>query len=329
MALAVGAAALAGCGGGRSAPQYPRAAEPADSPPLRVRPAGTVAPVGRLPEGLAFDSRFGLLAVGLRAPSRLGFLDPATLAPRRSVRLPAAPRHLAVSPGGWIVAVPAEAADELVEVSPRRGVLASVPVGRHPHAAAFAAGRAFVADERSDQVSVLRGRRAVATLPAPVQPGGIAAADGYVTLVAVAERVLQVYDARSLRSLGRVGGGVGPTHVVALGRDAYVADTQGEAIREYRVGPRPRLLSRVPAPGAPYGLALDPRRRRLWVTLTASNRVAEYGLRGRRPRLLATYPTVRQPNSVAVDPAGGDVFVASATRRGRIERIVPRRGAAR
>jgi len=339
------AAALAGCGGGAGASsgsgaaRFPRAAEPAESPPTRRRPAGAVAATGPLPEGLAFDSRAGLLAVGLRAPSRLGFLDPRTLRLRRAVPLPATPRHLAVAPGGGFVAVPAEAANELVEVSPRAGVLAAVPVGRHPHDAAFAAGRLFVADEHSDQVSVLRsspgpsaegdgapGGRVIATLPAPAQPGGIAAAGRWVVLVAVAQRVLQIYDARTLRPAGRAAGLVGPTHVVTLGGDAFVTDTQGEAIREYRLGPRPRLLARVPARGTPYGLAVDRRRRRLWVTLTATNRLAEYGVAGGRPRRLATYPTVRQPNSVAVDPASGAVFVAGATPRGRIERIVPGNG---
>jgi len=54
-------------------------------------------------------------------------------------------------------------------------------------------------------------------------------------------------------------------------------------------------------------VASDPRRRRLWVTLTERNQVAELSSR----RVLRTYPTVRQPNSVAVDPRSGRVFVAS------------------
>jgi len=59
--------------------------------------------------------------------------------------------------------------------------------------------------------------------------------------------------------------------------------------------------------GAPYGIAHDVRRGRLWVTLTATNRVAEVTDR----RLLRSFPTVRQPNSVAVNPGDGRVFVAS------------------
>jgi DNA-binding beta-propeller fold protein YncE len=284
-----------------------------------------VAKVGNQPEGLVFDARARLVAVGLRAPSRLAFVDPHTLAVKRRVSLPAAPRHLALSPSGSAVVVPAESANAVVEVSPRRGVLTTTPVGDHPHDAVAAGDAVFVADEHSNQVSVLRGGRDVATLVAPQQPGGIAAVgDRYVALVAVAARVLQVYDAHTLKPLGSTSAGIGPTHVVTLGDDAYVADTEGGLIREYRVGPQPRQIATVPAPGAPYGIAVDRRRHRLWVTRTASNRLAEYAIGvGRPPRQVATYTTVRQPNSVEVDPRSGDVFVAGNA-AGVIERIVPR-----
>jgi len=342
--LSLLAAFALGCGGESG---FPRAAEPADSPPLRAEPAGTVARLGGEPEGMAFDRRAGLLAVALRAPSRLDFVDPGSLAVERRVPLPAPARHLAPAASGatpcrraekWnrgghfgpsaaAILVPAEAADALLEVAPG-GVLSSTPVGNHPHDAAAAAGSIFVADEHSDQVSVLRGGRDVATLDAPEQPGGIAAVgDRYIALVAVAERVLQVYDARTLESLGSTSAGTGPTHVVGLGEDAYVADTEGGMVREYRIGPEPRQVAAVAAPGAPYGIAADPCRKRLWVTLTAGNRLVEYAVGGRRPRRIATYPTVRQPNSVEVDPRSGDVFVAGA--EGRLERISPRSGGSR
>jgi DNA-binding beta-propeller fold protein YncE len=314
------AAALAGCGAGSG---FRRAAEPADSPPLRAAPAGTVAKLGPGPEGMAFDRRAGLLAVAVRDPSRIDFVDPRTLAAKRRVPLPAPARHLAPSASGAAILAPAEAADALLEVAPRR-VLSRSDVGNHPHDAAAAAGAVFVADERSDRVSVLRAGREVAALEAPKQPGGIAAVgDRYVALVAVAERVLQVYDARTLETLGSAPAGVGPTHVAALGDDAFVADTEGGLVRELRIGPEPRQVATAPAPGAPYGIAVDRRRRRLWVTLTARNRLAGYAIGGGRPRRVASYPTVRQPNSVEVDPRSGDVFVAGAA-AGVLERISPR-----
>ncbi len=320
-ALFLLAAFAVGCG---KAAEFPRAAEPADSPPTRARATGVVAPVGEMPEGMVFVPAAGLLAVGLRNPSQLAFVDPRTLAVKRRVALPAPPRHLALSPSGTAVVVPAEAANAVLEVSSRRGVVATTTVGNHPHDAASAAGSVFVADEHSDQVSVLRGGRDVATLSAPVQPGGIAAAGNrYVALIAVAERVLQVYDAHALKPLGATSAGIGPTHIVGYGNDAFVADTQGDLVREYRIGPEPRQVATAPASGAPYGLAVDVRRQRLWVTLTASNRLAEYDIAAERPRRVATYTTVRQPNSVEVDPRSGNVFVAGNA-GGQIERISPR-----
>jgi len=323
--LSLLAAFALGCGGESG---FRRAAEPASSLPVRVEPAGTVAKFGGKPEGLAFDPSAGLLAVALRAPSRLDFIDPGSLAVKRRLRLPAPARHLAFARSDGGILVPAEAADALLVVAPGAGVLSSTPVGNHPHDAVAANGSIFVADEHSDQVSVLRGERNVATLDAPEQPGGIASADGrYIALVAVAERVLQVYDAQTLESLGSTSAGVGPTHVVSLGRRAYVADTEGDLVREFWVGPEPRQTAVAAAPGTPYGIAVDPRRRRLWVTLTATNRLAGFALGGPRPRRFATYPTVRQPNSVEVDPRTGDVFVAGA--EGLLERISPRSGGIR
>lgn len=323
-ALLGGLAALASaCGGGG----FPRAAEPADAPPLGREPAGRTRRLGGEPEGLAFDAAAGLLAVGLRRPhGTLAFVDPATLATRARVPLPAAPRHLAYAPAEAAVLVPAESANVLVEATPA-GIRSEAAVGTHPHAAAAIGHRAFVADEHSDQVSVLKRGRLEATWPAPVQPGGIAAVAGrYVVLVAVAERVLQVYEAASGEELGEVGAGVGPSHVVAFGQDAFVADTQGDAIRRFAIGRRPRQTEVVKAPGTPYGIAADRRRGRLWVTLTARNQLVEYAVGAGATRRIATYPTVRQPNSVAVQPRSGVVFVAGRE-DGRLQRIVPREGA--
>ncbi|MBA3867166.1 MAG: YncE family protein [Solirubrobacterales bacterium] len=330
-ALAAAATALlGGCGDGSDAAKKPRrAAEPADSPPLHAQPAGTTAKIGNQPEGLVFDSAAGLLAVGLREPDRLAFVEPRSLATRREVALPAAARHLAYSPAEAAVVVPAESANEVLAVSPGAGILSRLAVGRHPHDAAVLGATTFVADEHSDQVSVLRKRALDATLPAPHQPGGIAIAGPYVVLVAVSARVLRVYDAGGLRVLGTARAGVGPSHVVADGTLAYVADTQGDAIRVFRIGVRPREVAEAPLPGTPYGLAVDRRRHRLWVTLTAGNRLAEYATSPAGAlRRIAGYPTVRQPNSVEVEPRSGAVLVAGRTSPGEIERIVPS-GAAR
>jgi DNA-binding beta-propeller fold protein YncE len=324
---AVCAGTLAACGGagGGSATGPRRAAEPAESPPLHATPAGRTAPVGHEPEGVAWDAAAGLIAVGVREPSAVVFVDPKSLKVVRRVALPAPPRHLSYDATAKTVLVPAESANELVVVRPG-GVVTATKVGTHPHDATSVGRDVFVADEHSDQVSVLRQGHLVKTLPTPHQPGGIAAVAGrWVALVAVSARVLQIYDAHSLKPLGQIPAGVGPSHIVARGTTAYVADTQGDQILVFAIGPHPRLLGKVVAPGTPYGLALDPRRARLWVTETAKDEIAEYSLRGKLPRRVATYPTLRQPNSVAVDPRTGAAFVAGRD-KGRLERIAPHGG---
>lgn len=311
---------LTGCGS--SEPEFGPAAEPAESPPTKVKPAGEVVNIGAGAEGLAFDPASGSIALGLRESYRLAFVDPGKLSITFQVPIPNPVRHLAVSPKG-LVAVPAESANAVFEISARRGVVAKIAAGEHPHDAAYADGKLFAADEFSDTVSVIKDGKEIDSLTAPVQPGGIAEVQNrYLALIAVSERVLQVYDARSGEALGKIAAGTGPTHIEAMGGDAFVADTEGDVIRRYRIGDEPEETGTVPAPGTPYGIAVDPKRRRVWVTLTATNRLAGYSVGGPEMKRFATYPTVRQPNSVTVDPASGDVFVASRA-DGQLERISP------
>jgi DNA-binding beta-propeller fold protein YncE len=296
--------AASGCGG--SGDGLAPAAEPARSPPPDARPAGRIVPVGNKPEGLAFDRRTGLLAVALRRPARLALVDGHSGRTVRRVRLPGAARHLALAHAGGPVLAPAEDADELVAVSLPGGRLGATPVGRQPHAAVAAGGRFFAGNERGRSVSVVERGREVRRLEAPVGPGGLAATrGGVVAVVGVRERAIDAFDANTLRSLGRIPVGLGPTHVVARGKRFFVVDTRGNGLIEILMDPL-RVHRRTHLEGAPYGIAFDPERRRFWVTLTASNRVAEVTDR----RLLRTFPTVRQPNSVAVDPESGRVFVA-------------------
>ncbi len=310
------ALSFAGCG----ASSFPSAAEPAVSPPLRARPAGATFEVGAEPEGVVADPRSGLVAVITRDPDRLALVD---LRQRRVVRrapLPSKGRHLALERRGGPVLVPAEDANRLVEVAIPSGHERRLDVGEHPHDAVSADGKVFVGNEFGNSVSVVKGKRVVATLGAPVQPGGIAAGAGFVAVVAVAERVLATYDAGSLQRLGQVDAGAGPTHVVALGRRAWVADTEGNAILTFRLGRRPRLLSSLAAPGTPYGMALDSKRDILWVTLTARNELVGYDVSGSRPQEVARYPTLRQPNTVAVDSPRRELVLAGVD-SGKLEEI--------
>jgi DNA-binding beta-propeller fold protein YncE len=309
-AAAVLLLALAGCGS--AAPdELPPAAEPATSPPPAAAPDGRLVPVGFKPEGVVADPRTGLVAVGLRGPDELVLVDGLSGAVERRVPLPAAPRHLALARPGGPVLVPAEDADALLRVRLPGGRLTRAPVGREPHDAAAALGREFVADELAHTLTVLERGRPVATIDTALQPGGVTPLDRgrQIAVVSVRERVVETFDAQSGERTGRAPAGVGPTHAVSDGGGyLFVTDTDGGALLVYHLRPRLELIRRYPLPGSPYGIAIDNRRQRIYVTQTARNQLTEL-IAGGRPSLVARYATARQPNTVAVDEASGRVYV--------------------
>ena len=314
-------ALLTGCSSAEEG--FAPAAEPAESPALEATPAGEVEILGVGVEGMIFHPRSDSVAVAVRDPYRLAFVDPEKLFITRQYPIPNPARHLGLSPDGRRVVVPAESANEIFEIPNGPARVARVPTGEHPHDAVSADGKIFVADEFGDTVSVVEGGRVTETLPAPEQPGGIAAVrDRFVAVVTVAERVMQVYDAVTGEMLGSTPAGVGPTHIEAIGEYAYVADTEGDMIRKFLIAAEPREVDAVAAAGTPYGIAIDRPRKRLWITLTATNQLAGYSIAGDRPVRTFTYPTIRQPNTVAVDPSDGAVFVGSRS-DAQIQRIDP------
>ncbi|MGB2852408.1 MAG: hypothetical protein WBC01_12165 [Solirubrobacterales bacterium] len=305
------ATSLLACG---SEEGFPPPMEPGVAPKTTSKPVGTVLdlPGGGEAEGVIADPSTGLAAVGTRDPDALYLVrDPLGQATIRRVAIPESPRHMQLAAPGGPILTTAERTDDLIEVSLPDGKVSSVRVGDFPHDATATAGKVFVGDEGGDTISVVSGGTVEATLSAPEQPGGIAASGTIVGVIAVAERVLATYDAVSLERTGQVGAGVGPTHIVG-GNDGrfYVTDTEGDAILVFEAGPEPSLLDRTNLPGRPYGIAIDNRRGRLWVTQTDRNRVVEYELTDLAPKRLRTFPTVQQPNTVAVDPRSGYVYVA-------------------
>ncbi len=325
-AVALAALAATGCGSA-SVHDLPPAAEPARSPPLTRAPAGHLVPVGPGPEGLAADPVSRRLLVGLRDPAGLALVDTRRERVVRRIAIAGAARHLALERPGGAFLVPAERADRLLRVRPSDGrVTTDVRVGAFPHDATAAGARVFVGDERGDAVSVVQGSRVSATLRVAAQPGGLAAPDKgrLVAVVSVRERVLELFDTRTLRRVGRAAAGVGPTHVVAdaPGRLLYVVDTQGDALLVFRLRPRLQLVRRVSLPGRPYGIALDARRARLYVTLTARNELVELPAHG-RPHPVRSFATARQPDTVAVDEPTGKVFV-TARIAGSLQVLDPR-----
>jgi hypothetical protein len=61
-------------------------------------------------------------------------------------------------------------------------------------------------------------------------------------------------------------------------------DTRGDVLLVYETRPELEQAASVPLPvGSPYGTAID----RLWVTLTAENRLLQFDLKGGAPRKVA------------------------------------------
>jgi DNA-binding beta-propeller fold protein YncE len=168
--------------------------------------------------------------------------------------------------------------------------------------------------EYSNTVSLIRDGRQVAVESAPLQPGGVAAAlDGsVVVVVGVRGRRIEAY-ATGGRPLGSAPCGVGPTHVRAGPHNLfYVTDTEGNQVLTYAVtASGPRQVGAAPTTGgAPYGIAVDPVRGLVYVTLTATNTVEAFRIEGQALVPDGQWPTVRQPNDVAVDTVTGRVYIA-------------------
>jgi hypothetical protein len=102
------------------------------------------------------------------------------------------------------------------------------------------------------------------------------------------ERVLEVYDARTLRRLGRTGAGIGPVGLATDGVElAYVTDLEADGLLVFHLRPRFELIRRVHVIGGPYGIAF--RSGRLQITLERARRVVAYAA-GSRPVVRETAP---------------------------------------
>jgi DNA-binding beta-propeller fold protein YncE len=282
-------------------------------------------PVGAAPEGVVVDPQTHIVAVGVRDPFALTLLDATTGTVVRKVPLAGGLRHLQLAAPGGPVLVPDEGSNRLLRVALPSGEITSrVVTGVVPHDATTAAnGTVFVANELGRSVVAVRGDQIVHTFTDVTQPAGLAAVGDLVGLVDVRENTLTVYDAQRLQRVAELPAGAGPTHVVADKRGHLaVIDTRGGAVLLYELQPALRQIGRVELPGTPYGVAYDPVRDRLWVTLTALNELIGLNLGADAPVLATPLPTVRQPNSIAVDSGTGRLFV-TGTAEGVLEIIEP------
>lgn len=293
----------------------PSVASAAPAPSPTVTPTGKVWLVPgattsghRHAEGIAVDAATGRVAVGLDNPPQLAILDATSGRPLRVVDLQAVASHVVALPGGGfrvaagreLVTVPVKGDETRVKWSPAAHGLTLLPDGgtavtfpREGHVGVYAPGGEL--------------RRTIRTRG---QPDGIAAAGDRLGVVDAEATSLTVFRASDGGQEEALRAGNGALHVVADAKGRFVvADTRDGELLVFSTGPL-YLRQRYPVPGSPYGMAYDPERNVVWVTLTARNEVVGFDLSGGAPKEVARHPTVRQPNSVAVDPQTGAVYVA-------------------
>ena len=324
MTATLAALALAACGSKSEQPAQkaagpvpqldpPQAAEPVAGPPVEGTPPGMVVRVGKDPQGVAIDPESHVAAVAVDDPPRLVLVDDRSGKKLREVPLPSKARHVALAAPGGPFLVPCEETDQLVEVDPGSGDTRQAKVGDNPHDATAIGPRRFTADEFGSTMTVVRDGRVRGTVPVDAQPGGIAALDGKLFVSAVRSYTIEQYSGGDRPAGGgSQSAGLGPSHVVAgpEGRIA-IADTRGQALVVYDTRPRLRFRARLPLGGTAEGLAGDPGRGIVWVTLSERARVVPVDLRPAEPVAGKAVPTARNPLSVAVDTASGRLAVAS------------------
>jgi len=186
------------------------------------------------------------------------------------------------------------------EENPPAAALDGAPAAQP--ASARAGGRTFTVDRAADRVRVDgSGELATALEPASITS---AAGGSQVAVLSVRARVLELFDARTLRRVGRADAGSGPVQVASNGANyLYVTDAIGGSVLVFNTRPALHLVRRYGLEGAPWGIAHDARRARLWVTLAKADRLVEM-TSGRRIRRLRDAATVPEPTAVAVDAGG-------------------------
>jgi hypothetical protein len=154
---------------------------------------------------------------------------------------------------------------------------------------------------------LLTGGRSVRTCREPIDVA-VVERGKQIAVLCGRERVLDLYDAKTLKRIGRVGAGIGPTALATNGVELlYVTDVLGKALLVYHLRPF-EFIRRVHLGGAPYAIAYDRGHWGLWITLPGSNRLLNYAA-GARPVPRDEFPAIR--NAREVIPTADSVTVRS------------------
>jgi DNA-binding beta-propeller fold protein YncE len=292
----------------------PPPAEPGQAAAPTGPVPGRTVPVGDAPEGVTVDAVTRTVAVATRNPNELVLLNADTGAVTGRTPLPGFVRHLQLAQPGGPVLVPVESANALVRVDlPGGKAEPQIITGTVPHDASEAPnGTVFVANEHGGTVTALRGDRIEKVFTDSVQPAGLAPVGNLMGLLDVRKNDLTIYDADALTIVGSTPAGAGPTHLVADKHGRLIAaDTRGDAVRVFST--EPAEIGSVAQPGAPYGIAYDSVRDRLWVASSGTNEVVGYDMSEPTPREIARLATVQNPYTLGVDSTTGRLFIAGVT----------------
>jgi hypothetical protein len=151
-------------------------------------------------------------------------------------------------------------------------------------------GRTFAIDRASDRLELREGGKVVRSAKTGREPTAVALLDrgAKVAVLAGRERVLEIYDARTLKRLARTGAGIGPVGLATDGVQLlYVTDVKGDALLVFHLRPRFELIRRVHVIGGPYAIAYDKDRWELTIELRRAGKTVKYAA-GSRPVWRAT-----------------------------------------
>lgn len=299
------------------------AAQPAVSPAVSQRPAGTVRPLKCPASAAVFDTHTAQLVVlcpgaDPQIPATVTVLGAATTR-SRVIALPGpataltgdgrGTAYLSARGGYFAVDLKAgraarievnDAADVDFTAIARRGDGTMVLGGADGAVYTLAPGSA-------DRARVASRATIFARVDAIVAQGNtvVVLDRGQTSVTTVGPDGKPQYSLRAGQGATTLAGGPGGP--------ALVADTRGGQLLVY--GADPLILRQAyPVPDAPYGLAGSGAQ--AWVSQTATNSVVGYDLGTGIPVEKVRYPTVQQPNTLAVDNASGTLYVVSANGAG-------------
>ncbi|MCU1680301.1 MAG: hypothetical protein JWQ81_1040 [Amycolatopsis sp.] len=294
----------------------PVAAVAAVSPVAAKKPVGQVLAEPSSVTAVANDPSTRTLAVALTNPPslRLYSLDDLTAAPR-TVALAGPVEHLSVSPGQFLASVPTKS--QIAKITALAGHVTELPIKGIPSAAITVGAQTYVAVRDRKEIDVLDGDKVTKTIGGQLYSADdiLTAGDTTIVLDRLRTAVFRVDVAGGTVAEG-LRAGDGATNAVA---DSYgrvlVTDSRDSSLLAFSADPL-LMRQRYPVPGGAYGIAYDAQRNLAWVTLTSSNEVVGFDVRGGEPVEKYRFATVRQPNSVTVDQQTGHVIVGSAAGEG-------------